>query len=194
MSWTDSRAMKRTDITRWADWARWITVTLALCGLLPSLSAGQDLEAVKTKIRKQFPSVLQLSTTELAAWLGHTNRAQPMLVDARSPAEYAVSHLPGARWVDTKAPAAEVVSRLGTNQPIVVYCSVGYRSSRLAERLQQAGCTNVFNLDGSIFQWANEDRLLERDGHLVKEVHPYNKTFGQLLRPEYRAAATPVKE
>jgi hypothetical protein len=25
-------------------------------------------------------------------------------------------------------------------------------------------------------------------------VHPYNKTFGQLLRPEYRATATPVKE
>jgi hypothetical protein len=44
------------------------------------------------------------------------------------------------------------------------------------------------------FQWANEDRLLERDGQPVKEVHPYNKTFGQLLRAEHRATATPVKE
>jgi rhodanese-related sulfurtransferase len=169
-------------------------VVLALCGLLPKLGAGQDLEAVKKKIRAQFPSVRQLSTMELAAWLGHTNRAQPVLVDARSRAEYAVSHLPGARWVDAKASAVEVMSHLGTNQPIVVYCSVGYRSSRLAERLQQAGWINVFNLEGSIFQWANEDRLLEREGRPVKEVHPYNKTFGELLRPEYRAAATPVKE
>ncbi len=186
--------MKRIDITPWAGRARWITVALALCGLLPKLGAGQDLEGVKAKVRKQFPTVRQLSTTELAAWLGHTNRARPMLPDARSPAEYAVSHLAGARCVAAKAPAAGVVSHLGTNQPIVVYCSVGYRSSRLAERLQQAGCTNVFNLDGSIFQWANEDRRLEREGKPVKEVHPYNKTFGQLLRPEYRAAATPVKE
>ena len=69
-----------------------------------------------------------------------------------------------------------------------------YRSSRLAERLRQAGCTNVFNLDGSIFQWANEGRPLERDGRPVNEVHPYNKTFGQLLRPEHRAKATPVEE
>lgn len=186
--------MKRIDITPWAGWARWITVALALWGLLPRLGAGQDLEAVKTKVRKQFPSVRQLSTTELAAWLGHTNRAQPMLLDARSPAEYAASHLPGARWVDGKAPAAELLSRLAMNQPVVVYCSVGYRSSRLAERLQQMGCTNVFNLDGSIFQWANEDRMLEREGRPVKEVHPYNKTFGQLLRPEYLAASTFVKE
>jgi rhodanese-related sulfurtransferase len=186
--------MKCTKITRWAGWARWITVALALFGLLPSPSAGQDLEGVKAKVRKQFPTVRQLSTTELAAWLGHTNRAQPMLLDARSPAEYAVSHLPGARWVDAKAPAAEVVSHLGTNQPIVVYCSVGYRSSRLAERLKRAGRTNVFNLDGSIFQWTNEDRMLQREGRPVKEVHPYNKTFGQLLRPEYRATAAPVKE
>ena len=77
---------------------------------------------------------------------------------------------------------------------MVVYCSVGYRSSRLVARLQQAGCTNVFNLEGSIFQWANEDRRLERDGQPVKEVHPYNRTFGQLLRPEHRATAPPVKE
>ena len=186
--------MRCANVTRWADWARCIAVVLALCGLLPSPSAGQDLEGVKKKIRTEFPSVRQVSTTQLAAWLGQTNRPEPLLLDARSPAEYAVSHLPGARWVDAKAPAAEVVSYLGTNQPVVVYCSVGYRSSRLAARLQQAGRTNVFNLDGSIFQWANEDRRLERDGQPAKEVHPYNKTFGQLLRPEHRATAPPVRE
>ena len=194
MNWTSSRAMKRRDVAPWSGWIRWVSVALVLCGLLPNLSVGQDLEAVKRKVRTQFPSVRQLSTTELAAWLGRTNGPHPMLLDARSPAEYAVSHLPGARLADAKAPAAQLLSGLGTNQAIVVYCSIGYRSSRLVERLQQGGCTNVFNLDGSIFQWANEDRLLERDGQPVKEVHPYNKTFGQLLLPEHRATATPVKE
>jgi 3-mercaptopyruvate sulfurtransferase SseA len=96
--------------------------------------------------------------------------------------------------VDLKTPLTELLNRLDMNQPIVVYCSVGYRSSRLAERLQKAGCTNVFNLDGSIFQWANEGRLLERDGRPVNEVHPYSQTFGQLLRSEHRAKATSVNE
>lgn len=186
--------MKLRDIALWSGWIRWVSVALVLCGLMPNPSAGQDLEAVKKKVRAHFPSVRRLSTAELAAWLGRTNGPHPMLLDARSPAEYAVSHLPGARLADAKAPVAKLLSGLGTNQAIVVYCSIGYRSSRLAERLQQAGCTNVFNLDGSIFQWANEDRLLERDGQPVKEGHPYNKTFGQLLRPEHRATATPVKE
>jgi rhodanese-related sulfurtransferase len=194
MWWTGSRAMKRRDVTPWSGWTRWIGVALVLCGLLPNLSARQDLEAVKKKVRTQFPPVRQLSTAELAAWLGRTNGPPPMLLDARSPAEYAVSHLPGARLADAKAPVAQLLSGLGTNQAIVVYCSVGYRSSRLVERLQQAGHTNAFNLDGSIFQWANEDRLLERDGQPVSQVHPYNTTFGRLLRPEHRAAATPVKE
>ena len=67
-----------------------------------------------------------------------------------------MSHLPGARLADAKAPAAQLLSGLCTNQAIVVYCSVGYRSSRLVERLQQAGYTNAFNLDGSIFQWATK--------------------------------------
>lgn len=39
---------------------------------------------------------------------------------------------------------------------IVVYCSVSYRSSILARRLQDMGFTNVYNLEGSIFKWANE--------------------------------------
>ncbi len=178
----------------WAGWARWITLVLVLSGLLPNLSAGQDLDAVKKKVRIQFPSVRQLSTTELAAWSAQTNRPTPILLDARTPAEFAVSHLPGARRVDLKAPLTELLNHLGTNHPVVVYCSVGYRSSRLAERLQQAGCTNVFNLDGFIFQWANEGRPLERDGRPVSEVHPYNKTFGQLLHAEHRAKATSVNE
>ena len=186
--------MNHTRTLPWTEWAGLIPVTLALCGPLPNLSAGQDLDAVKQKVRMQFPSVRQLSTTELAAWSGQTNRPPPVLLDARTPAEFAVSHLPGARRVDPKSPPAELLNHVATNQSIVVYCSVGYRSSRLAERLQQAGCTNVFNLDGSIFQWANEGRPLERDGRPVNEVHPYKKTFGQLLRPEHRAKATPVKE
>lgn len=186
--------MKRGNVAPWSGWIRWVSLALVLCGLLPNPSAGQDLEAVKKKVRAQFPSVRQLSTAELAAWLGRTNGPHPMLLDARSPAEYAVSHLPGARLADAKAPAAQLLSGLGTNQAIVVYCSIGYRSSRLVERLQQAGYTNAFNLDGSIFQWANEDRVLERDGQPVKEVHPYSSSFGQLLHPEHRMTAKPGKE
>jgi rhodanese-related sulfurtransferase len=157
-------------------------------------AAASDLEAVRAKVRAKYPTVRQLSTAELAAWLADTSRPSPVLLDVRTEAEYAVSHLPGARRVDSRASAAQVADALERERAVVTYCSVGYRSSQMAERLQKAGITNVFSLDGSIFQWANEGRPLEQAGKPAKQVHPYNKTFGKLLREEIRAQVPPVKE
>jgi hypothetical protein len=65
----------------------------------------------------------------------------------------------------------------------VAYCSVGYRSARLVAQLRQAGYTQVYNLEGSIFRWANEGQSLVSQGQLVAVVHPFNPTWGLLLRP-----------
>jgi rhodanese-related sulfurtransferase len=118
--------------------------------------------------------------------------AQPtlQLLDVREPAEFAVSHLPGAIRVNPSASAREVTPRLNSGRPVIVYCSVGYRSSRLAERLIAAGVPRVSNLDGSIFAWANEGRPLVSDAGPVRRVHPYNAFFGRLLKPELRAKTT----
>ncbi len=145
------------------------------------------LEAMKQLVRSKFPKVRQLSTEELARWLTDTNQPAPILLDVRKAEEFAVSHLPGATRVEPSAKAAEVLSSVPTNGTVVVYCSVGYRSSELATRLLEAGFTNVCNLEGSIFQWANEDRAIVKDGIPATTVHGYNETFGKLLKPERRA-------
>ena len=70
---------------------------------------------------------------------------------------------------------------LEANDPertVVVYCSVGYRSSRLAEELRARGFENVFNLEGSLFQWANEGRPLYRGEERVDQAHPYDEEWG----------------
>lgn len=64
---------------------------------------------------------------------------------------------------------------------IVVYCSVGYRSSRLARQLRTRGVKNVFNLEGSLFKWANEGRPVYRGSERVQEVHPFDEDWGELL-------------
>jgi 3-mercaptopyruvate sulfurtransferase SseA len=71
--------------------------------------------------------------------------------------------------------------------PIVTYCAVGYRSGETADRLRAAGFTNVHNLEGSIFQWANEHRPLVREQEHVSQVHPYNVFWGRLLNDDVRA-------
>lgn len=44
--------------------------------------------------------------------------------------------------------------------------------------MQQSGFSNVYNLDGSIFAWANEGRPVYRGDKQVDEVHPYNQSGG----------------
>lgn len=149
---------------------------------------GESLDHWKKVVRAKFPGVRQLSGGELDAWLADTNRPRPLLLDVRTEPEFRVSRLPGAVRVDPDAKPSDLAATLGTNsRPVVVYCSVGWRSSALAERLAKAGQTNVANLEGSLFGWANEGRRLEDDRGEARTVHPYNRTFGRLLKPELRA-------
>lgn len=146
------------------------------------------MDGMRALVRERFPEVRQLSPADLAKWLADSNRPAPVLLDVRAKAEFGVSHLPGARQVDPKISGPELAATLPPDRVVVVYCSVGYRSSDCATRLLRAGFTNVLNLEGSIFQWANEGHPVERNGRPVREVHPYNETFGRLLRPELRPA------
>ena len=75
-----------------------------------------------------------------------------LLVDVRTPAEFASLHLDGAKNVpvDTLDDGVEEIAALvaDKNAPIVVYCRSGARSARAKERLVAAGYTKVTNLGG----------------------------------------------
>lgn len=139
---------------------------------------------IKTWIRRKFPQVQSLSVSELVNWLNQTT--PPLLLDARTAAEYEVSHLPNAVLVSPELPALLHQLQVTPATPIVVYCSVGYRSARVAQQLQEMGYPQVFNLEGSLFEWANSGYLVYQGQQPVDQVHPYNARWGQLLNPHYR--------
>lgn len=145
--------------------------------------------AVDWKIAHDFPRVKRISPPELAAWLDDGKRPPPVLLDVRTAAEYEVSHLKNAERVQPGSPVSAI--RIPKEQPIVTYCSIGYRSGAFAQALEQAGYTQVMNMEGSIFQWANQGRPVYRAGKRVEKVHPYNGTWGMLLDKARRAAAPP---
>lgn len=168
------------------------SLMLVLLALLPGACNGPsdpklELEKFTRDITSEFDDVPRISTTELAEWMADSSREQPQLLDAREPGEYAVSHLSGAVRVAPDATAEQILGRIDPARPVVVYCSVGYRSSILARRLISAGSRQTMNLEGSIFKWANEDRPLVRDDASTRMVHPYNDRYGRLLRKELRA-------
>ena len=163
-----------------------------VAGLLVAVVAALGFRSVdwfllKTSLRHKFPKVEWISTSELADWLANKKRPAPVLVDVRTTDEWNVSHIAGARRVDPNASVERAANGVAKETPIVTYCAVGYRSGEIAERLRAAGFTNVHNLEGSIFQWANEHRPLVRGEERVSQVHPYNNFWGRLVNDDVRA-------
>mgnify|MGYP002787275123 FL=1 len=138
---------------------------------------------LKQWIHWQFPRVATISVAELADWLNQEG-SHPLLLDTRPEVEFAVSHLPGAQRIDPQTQEFDRFQALPHDTPIVTYCSVGYRSARVADRLQTAGFTRVRNLEGSIFEWANTDHPVYQGDRRVHQVHPYDKLWGLLLNPD----------
>lgn len=153
--------------------------------------------AITHLVRSSFPDVKRMSTHELAVLLANPRAKQPLLLDAREANEYAISHLKGAVRVDPKAATFDMLKNVNEDVPVVVYCSVGYRSAGVVQRIQQMGHKNVKNLEGSIFKWANEGRPVYRaktnaanrnEAEIqVRDVHPYDDRWGTLLNPSLRS-------
>jgi len=157
-----------------------------------------SLEKYSKFLKKEFDEVEHISTSSLETLIrSHEAGIETLhLIDCRQPDEFAVSHIKGAANLQTAEDAAEYIKALSGSQEanIAIYCSVGYRSSQLAEELMEEGFSNTKNVLGSIFEWANEDRpLVNSEGQETTLVHPYNKFWKRHLS-EGKAADVPDLE
>ena len=160
---------------------------LLLLGLTVFFRRSLNWFFLKRLLRARFGNDNWITTKELADWLANRSRPQPTVFDVRTAAEWQVSRLPRAQHLDPSADTNTMANGLAKDALIVTYCSVGYRSAVMARCLQKMGYTNVQNLEGSIFEWANQRRPLIRDEARVTRVHPYSLFWGRLLKPEVRA-------
>ncbi|MEM6732471.1 MAG: rhodanese-like domain-containing protein [Myxococcota bacterium] len=133
-------------------------------------------------VRWSTTGVPSISGPELARSL--KSDSPPVLLDVRTREEFDVSHLPGAIHFPPGAPIDEAVRSAAE---LVVYCSVGVRSARELERLRAEGISSVRNLEGSIFDWAENDRPLVNSAGPTERVHPYDRLWGRLLARDRHA-------
>jgi len=97
----------------------------------------------------------QMSVTELAEWLADPDRAKPMLLDVREPAEFDICRIPGAELM----PMGTVPVRQQELEPdadIVVICHHGGRSAQVCMFLERQGFSRVVNLAGGVAAWATQ--------------------------------------
>ncbi|NCT16002.1 MAG: hypothetical protein COW67_00895 [Flavobacteriales bacterium CG18_big_fil_WC_8_21_14_2_50_32_9] len=110
------------------------------------------------------------------------NTSNFTILDAREKVEFEVSHIKNSIWVGYDSfNLSQTIKKLDKNKPIVIYCSIGYRSEKIGEQLQKKGY-KVYNLYGGIFHWANQSfEVVDSTNKPTKKVHGYDKNWGKWL-------------
>ncbi|PTW91586.1 rhodanese-related sulfurtransferase [Microbacteriaceae bacterium MWH-Ta3] len=79
-----------------------------------------------------------------------TVAATDLVIDVRTPAEFASGHLDGAVNIDIQGAAfTDLIGQLPTDGTYYIYCRSGNRSAQAIDYMESAGFTNVTNL-GSV--------------------------------------------
>ena len=97
---TKRRGKKRAVARRVIGVALLLVVACALAGC-----RSVDWFLLKRTLRAKFSDVDLITTQQLATWLNSQDRPAPVLLDVRTPAEWPVSLLAGARRVGPTASA-----------------------------------------------------------------------------------------
>lgn len=105
-----------------------------------------------------------------------------LLLDAREIEERKVSHLLNSYWVGFSDFSMDRLPQIDKDSVVVVYCSVGNRSEKIGEKLQQDGYTEVYNLYGGIFEWINQNGAVYQNGSQTKVIHGYNTLWTSFIK------------
>ncbi len=106
------------------------------------------------------------------------------IFDARELQEYEISHMAGAKYLGYNQFDPDRLKNIAKSDTIVLYCSVGYRSEKIGEKLKKMGYTHVFNLYGSIFEWVNKGYpIVDKNGKTTTRLHTYNKNWSKWVEP-----------
>jgi rhodanese-related sulfurtransferase len=82
-----------------------------------------------------------------------------VVLDVRTPAEYAEGHVPGAINIPNGELAARVAELTDAKgRDIVVYCRSGVRAAQALDVLGKAGFKRLFHLQGDYNRWTEEQR------------------------------------
>mgnify|MGYP001827116529 CR=1 FL=1 len=124
---------------------------LALLILVTACSSGSDT------------ATIELVSPEQAADVIGEDPAGLVVLDIRTPEEYAEARIADAINVDFYAPDfADQLDVLDKSDPYVMYCRTGNRSSEAIETMKELGFEEVYEIDGGIVSWYDSGYPVEQ--------------------------------
>ncbi len=104
-------------------------------------------------------NLIDLDSEEFSQKLKEDNNS--VLLDIRTPNEYAQGHMPNATLMNIYDPSfTEDIQKLDKNKNYYLYCRSGNRSYHAGRMMVQLGFNKIYNLSSGILDW---DEPLERN-------------------------------
>lgn len=145
--------------------------------MIGSICLGQDLS-----FEKMIDNTLDKTVPFIKAKELRENNQNYTILDIRELKEYNVSHIKNAISISFNDFNVKIIKhKIDKNTPIVVYCSIGYRSEKVGEKLLNEGFT-VYNLYGGIFNWMNSNNpIVDNNEITTQKVHCFNQEWSKWL-------------
>jgi len=122
----------------------------------PTPSASAAVPATQPAAVAQAPATSPTAVRVLSVADFHKmqqTHPEYVLLDVRTPAEFAAGYIPGAKLIDIKSPDfQQKIAQLDGSKTYLVYCRSGNRSSVACQKLQKLN-VQAFNLAGGIVAW-----------------------------------------
>ena len=121
-------------------------------------AVSEDGANVPANAPKEAPSI---TPAELAARRAAGDA--PVVIDVRTPAEFATGHIPGA----VNIPFDQVAHRIHEIEApdgVALYCMVGPRARKGEEALLRVGYASVFHIEGGLDAWQASGLPVEQGG------------------------------
>jgi len=133
------------------------TLLLSLCSVRAQ-SATNTNATTKTSAAAKSPRRVDVNEFE-TLWQKKTN----IVIDVRSPKEFAAGHIPGALNVDLNSPDfSEKVSKLNKERVYLVHCAGGVRSARACSKMNDLGFLHLFDLAPGFKEWEKAGKPVQK--------------------------------
>lgn len=118
----------------------WIFFSLVISSMITS--CAQNSQNIKVLDVKAFNDSIQQKDVQL--------------IDVRTPSEFNLGHLEGAKNIDFYSQDFKTeFDLLDKEKPIYIYCKSGNRSGQTANKLIKMEFKQIYDLEGGYLKWLN---------------------------------------
>lgn len=132
---------------------------IAICLVATQILPAQENALETPRIEQRAPQNVK---PDQAAKL-ISQQTNIIILDVRTPKEFAAGHLAGATNIDFFASSFEKkLSALDKDKTYLVHCAVGGRSAKVREKMKALNFKSIYHLDGGIKAWEEAGKKVEK--------------------------------